>query len=292
MTLWQWLSAPEQHFLRWAVGLSLLFHIALLSWAPLGENQTARNTETLEMVIVTAETDVTPTDPKRLAQKNLEGGGLAQEGVASNPSAQVGQSEQAIAIEAMTQQRAALESQQNELLEQLLKEWVVPVFVPKANQQDEAPTVGVDPLDQAALERNAEIAALVDRIERYNATPKRYYDAPSTQAHPYVEYIDQWRKKIEETGRQFYPGEGNNRPAGSLQATVTIDSKGQIVDISLDQPSPLTILNQSVRRIVQLAAPFPPFPPHMHQKIDQIVITRTWQFNAGQLTTTFEPDKP
>jgi protein TonB len=292
MKMWQWWCAPEQHFLRWAVGLSLLFHIALLSWAPLGENPSKPKLETLEMVIVTAQTEAAPNDPKRLAQKNLEGGGLAQEGVASNPSPQVGQSEQAVAIDAMTQQRAALESQQNELLEQLLKEWVVPVFVPQALQADDAPAAGVDPIDQAALERNAEIAALVDRIERYNAMPKRFYDAPSTQAHPYVEYIDQWRKKIEETGRRFYPGEGNNRPTGSLQATVIIDSSGQIIDIFLDQPSPLSILNQSVRRIVQLAAPFPPFPPQMRQKIDQIVITRTWQFKAGELITTTEPDNP
>jgi protein TonB len=292
MKMWQWWCAPEQHFLRWAVGLSLLFHIALLSWAPLGENPSKPKLETLEMVIVTAQTEASPIDPKRLAQKNLEGGGLAQEGVANNPSPQVGQSEQAVAIEAMTQQRAALESQQNELLEQLLKEWVVPVFVPQALKADDAPAAGVDPIDQAALERNAEIAALVDRIERYNAMPKRFYDAPSTQAHPYVEYIDQWRKKIEETGRRFYPGEGNNRPTGSLQATVIIDSGGQIIDISLDQPSPLAILNQSVRRIVQLAAPFPPFPPHMRQKIDQIVITRTWQFKAGELITTTEPNTP
>jgi len=292
MKMWGWWCAPEQHFLRWAVGVSLLFHIALLSWAPLSTKQTKPEPEALEMVIVTAQTETVPTDPKRLAQNNLEGGGLAQEGVASNPSPQVGKSEQAIAIEAMTQQRAALESHQNELLEQLPKELVVPVFVPQANQKDDAPAVGVDPIDQAALERNAEIAALIDRIERYNAMPKRYYDAPSAQAHPYVEYVDQWRKKIEETGRQFYPGEGNNRPTGSLQATVTIDSNGQIVDISLDQPSPLTILNQSVRRIVQLAAPFPPFPPKMHQKIDQIVITRTWQFKAGQFTTSTEPDNP
>jgi len=292
MKMWQWWCAPEQHFLRWAVGLSLLFHIALLSWAPLGENPSKPKLETLEMVIVTAQTEAAPNDPKRLAQKNLEGGGLAQEGVASNPSPQVGQSEQAVAIDDMTQQRAALESQQNELLEQLLKEWVVPVFVPQALQADDAPAAGVDPIDQAALERNAEIAALVDRIERYNAMPKRFYDAPSTQAHPYVEYIDQWRKKIEETGRRFYPGEGNNRPTGSLQATVIIDSSGQIIDIFLDQPSPLSILNQSVRRIVQLAAPFPPFPPQMRQKIDQIVITRTWQFKAGELITTTEPDNP
>jgi protein TonB len=292
MKMWRWWCSPEQHFLRWAVGLSLLFHIALLSWAPLADTQPAPKPETLEMVIVTVQTEAAPIDPKRLAQNNLEGGGLAQDGVASNPTPQVGQSDEAIAIEAMTQQRAALESQQNELLEQLLKEWVVPASIPLANQPDDTPTVGVDPIDQASLERNAEIAALVDRIERYNAMPKRFYDAPSAQAHPYVEYIDQWRQKIEETGRRFYPGEGNNRPTGSLQATITIDSNGQIVDIALDRPSPLAILNQAVRRIVQLAGPFPPFPPNMRQNIDQLVITRTWQFKAGQLNTTTTPNAP
>lgn len=292
MSLWLWWRAPEQHFLRWAVGLSLAFHVALISWVPREPIPVTPQAETLEMIIVSTQTEASPLDPKRLAQANLEGGGVAQDGVASNPSPQVGKSEQAIAIDAMTQQRAALESEQNALLEQLLKEWVVPVFLPQTNNQDNEPTPGNDSIDQAAMERNAEIAALVDRIERYNALPKRYYDAPSALAHPYVTYIDQWRQKIEETGRRFYPGDDNNRPAGSLQATVTIDSNGQVVDIALDRPSPLAILNQSVKRIVQLAAPFPPFPPNMRQKVDQIVVTRTWQFKAGQLTTTTEPTKP
>lgn len=286
MNIWQWWRAPEQHFLRWAVGLSLLLHLALLSWAPLGQSQTPSPPETLDMVIVTTQTETAPVDPQRLAQNNLDGGGLAQEGVASNPIPKLGESDQVVAIEAMTKQRAALESKQNALLEQLLNEWAVPISVPQANEQDEDTTTGVDPVDQTALERHAEIAALIDRIERYNALPKRFYDAPSTKAHPYVEYVTQWQNKIEDIGKRFYPGEGENRPTGSLQATITLDATGQIVDISLDRPSSLAILNQSVRRIVQLAAPFPPFPPNMREKIDQIVITRTWQFKAGKLTTS------
>jgi protein TonB len=101
--------------------------------------------------------------------------------------------------------------------------------------------------------------------------------------------VSEWQNKIEEVGKRFYPGEGDNRPTGSLQATITLDADGQIIDIALDRPSNLAILNQSVRRIVQLSAPFPPFPPHMLGKVDQIVITRTWQFKAGKLTTSGAP---
>lgn len=289
MTMWRWWKNPEQYFFRWALSISLLCHLGLLAWMPTQHTPSRQPDTTLEMIIVNTQTQESPSDPNKLAQVNLQGGGLAQEGMASRPVAQPGQSEQEIALEALTRQRAALESEQNALLEQLLQDWVVPVYIPQAQLVDDEPSTGVDQTDQAAMQRNAEIAAQVDRIERYNALPKRFYDAPNAQAHPYVEYIEQWRQKIEQTGKRFYPGDQNNRPTGTLQATVTIDSTGQVVDIDLDRPSSLPVLNQAVRRIVQLAAPFAPFPTAMRQQIDQIVITRTWEFKAGQITTSPTP---
>ena len=70
-----------------------------------------------------------------------------------------------------------------------------------------------------------------------------------------------------------------------MQATVTIRSNGTISDITIDRPSDQTVLNQAVLRIAQLSSPFAPFPPDMAREIDQLVLTRTWQFLNGVLQT-------
>jgi len=41
------------------------------------------------------------------------------------------------------------------------------------------------------------------------------------------------------------------------------------------------LLDDAASRIVELAAPFQPFPPEIRKETDLLHITRTWQFNAG-----------
>jgi hypothetical protein len=60
---------------------------------------------------------------------------------------------------------------------------------------------------------------------------------------------------------------------------------GSIADITINRPSNQPLLNQAVRRIAQLSAPFAPFPADMARHIDQLVLTRTWQFVNGALET-------
>ena len=127
---------------------------------------------------------------------------------------------------------------------------------------------------------------LSEQVKGYNARPRKHFDAPSTRAHKFATYVDQWRSSIEKTGTQFYPGNANQRVYGSLQASITINANGQVIDITIDKPSNQAVLNQSVKRIVSLAGPFAAFTPEMRKDIDQIVITRTWHFlNTGSLKT-------
>jgi protein TonB len=67
--------------------------------------------------------------------------------------------------------------------------------------------------------------------------------------------------------------------------TVYIRSDGSVADVEIDDPSPHAVLNQAARRIVQLAAPFPPFPPDVARDTDVLAITRTWNFVNDTLET-------
>jgi protein TonB len=40
-------------------------------------------------------------------------------------------------------------------------------------------------------------------------------------------------------------------------------------------------------RIVQLSAPFQPFPPAMRAQVDVLEIIRTWQFQRGNTFSSF-----
>ena len=280
-----WLSAPEQDCLRWGIALSLLVHALVLGWPASAPHIEPRTLPNLEVVIVNAFDDREPLAPQVIAQNNLEGGGDQSARIASSPVPRMGEIAQDISIEAMTQQRQTLEAQQAQLLQQIMSVWQMPEQSLENPLSDSQEVHGPDPTDQQAIEMNSRIAAILQDIERYNARPRKHFDAPSAIANRYAPYIDAWKEAVERTGSQHYPGDDRERPTGDLQATVTIDSSGRIVDVSINRPARDPRLNQAVRRILELAGPFAPFPAAFSADIDQLVITRTWEFTPGQLTT-------
>eukprot|EP00887_Chlorella_sp_A99_P003824 scaffold32.g3824.t1 len=149
----------------------------------------------------------------------------------------------------------------------------------------EANTPGDNDKNQESVIRNAQIAALAERIHAYNARPRKQFVGPAAQASRYAVYLDAWRNRIETIGTRYYPDEARGRIYGSLRLTVSVRADGAVTDIEIDQPSSHAVLNQAARRIVRLAAPFPPFPPDIARDTDVLVITRTWNFTNDKLNT-------
>ena len=282
----RWFAAPQQNALRWGVALSLLVHALLLVWQPHIAMPVLAKPSALDVVLVNTFSEEPPLAPTVIAQDNLEGGGVATEPrIASNPLPRVGVQDKDVSLLALTQQRQQLETEQQQLLKQLLNVWTAPTNQLQSDATAPSPLAGADEVDQQALEQNARIAAILDQIERYNQRPRRYYDAPSAVANPFANYVDAWRLRIEQTGSQHYPAGDGQRPSGDLQASVTIDANGAVIEVIIDRPATDPRLNQAVRRIIELAQPFAPFPATLSTDIDQLVITRTWRFTPGELTT-------
>jgi len=235
--------------------------------------------------MVNAATESEPVQAQLLAQTSVDGGGQAEKGYLTTLVPLAGESVEPIMLEALTQQRQQLELQQQQLLTQLTSRELAPQGRPATKPTESSELAGEDEVDQDSVILNGQIAVLKQRIERDNARPRKHFNAVSTRKTAYAPYIDQWRQRIEQVGTEHYPSGVEGKSYGSVQATLTIRADGTIADLTINRPSDKPLLNQAVRRIAQLSAPFAPFPADMARQIDQLVLTRTWHFVNGALET-------
>ena len=68
---------------------------------------------------------------------------------------------------------------------------------------------------------------------------------------------------------------------GEVLLTVALRKDGTIKSIDVMQSSHHSMLDDAATRIVKLAAPFPPIPTE--EGVDELYITRTWQFLPGDV---------
>lgn len=281
----RWLAAPAQHYLRIGIAISLLVHAGALAWrfgAPALSRPPAAS---LEIVLLNARSETPPDTPRAQAQNQMSGGGNAERGLSTTPLPQTGASAETIVLEAMRRRQVQLEAEQARLMTQLRAADKTGAERLAVNPWPEGNEPGQDAEDQASVIQNAQIAALAAKVQQYSAEPRKQFVAPSAAASRYAAYLDAWRTRIETVGTQHYPDEARGRIYGSLRITVSVRADGSIANVEIDQPSPHAVLNQAARRIVQLAAPFPPFPPDIARDTDVLVITRTWHFVNDTLET-------
>ena len=92
---------------------------------------------------------------------------------------------------------------------------------------------------------------------------------------------------MERIGKMNFPDQAKRQKlSGSLIMAVTINKDGSIKSINIRQSSGHKILDDGAVRIVRLAAPFARFPEDIRKEADELVITRTWVFEAGNRFST------
>ena len=114
-----------------------------------------------------------------------------------------------------------------------------------------------------------------------------YLDALSARSAVEASYLEAWVRKVERVGNLNYPDEAHRRRlTGSLVLSVLLDREGRVLEMELAAGSGERVLDDAARRIVELAAPFAPFPPELRREHDRIMITRTWVFKGDQALHT------
>ena len=126
----------------------------------------------------------------------------------------------------------------------------------------------------------ASLSAEVRRkMEARSERPRRKFISASTKEYNYAAYMEAWRAKVERVGNLNYPEQARKqRISGSLVLNVALRQDGTIVEITVRRSSGEKMLDDAAIRIVELSAPFSPFPEHIKAETDELHITRTWQF--------------
>ncbi|BBD80105.1 energy transducer TonB [Aerosticca soli] len=156
------------------------------------------------------------------------------------------------------------------------------VTVPSAQEHRVQESQALPDADERrrAEEMAALAAELRARTEAYAKRPKKKFISANTREYAYAAYMRGWVDRVERIGNLNYPEEARRRGLhGELELTVTLARDGSVKAIDVTRSSGQPILDRAAIQIVRLAAPFAPIPSE--ERIDELHITRTWQFLPG-----------
>ena len=300
------------------ISIAILIHALIIFGISFTkEERPSTRMNSMEIVLINQETKI-PEESNVLAQKNLEGGGEAEEIFESSTSIKpnLSMSNEQI-VEQPNIQKELLqnynvetskaeipeildinkenietittENIENEIID-LVSEKQKPDFVyEKLNETNTEKKIAkktpppIIPTSDELLSNSFEIASSNievrrDMIEKTQRPRKKFISA-STKEYEYAAYMDAWRRKVERVGNLNYPEEAKKlNLSGSLQLDVALNKDGTINQITIRRSSGEKVLDDAAIRIVELAAPYAKFPKNIENQVDILHILRTWQF--------------
>ena len=300
-----------------AILVSIAIHLVILTIHFQPELQKfADHLPSLNVVLVNAKTKSAPDKADLLAQANLDRGGNTDTNhkmktalpapkektaeVKLKPSSQARNSEKSAKLkaeEARDQKRVdELEKQAQELMTQV-KSIKKLESNPTQNAASAEPEQGDQKAKAKSLDRADLVAASleIDRLQaqidkqqdEYQKRPKRKFIGARTKEYRFAMYVESWRQKVERIGNMNYPEAAKSQKLyGQLRMTVSIKADGSLESVVIDQKSNHAVLDEAAKRIVELGAPYTPFPEDIKKDTDILSITRTWTFTPEDALQT------
>ena len=275
---------PDRRNLTVAVAVSLFLHAILLSiHFKLPEALNKATEQALDVVLVNAKTRTRPAKAQAKAQANLDGGGntddnrRAKTPLPVSPTVREGND-----VREARQRIARLEAEQQEMMTRLQSQKTV-AGTTRGEERPEPPNPlpsGVD-LASAAMNLARLEGQIARKTEEYNKRPRKKFIGARVEEYRFAQYVEDWRLKVERVGNLNYPTAARGRHYGSLVLTVVIKNDGSLDHVEVNRPSGQKVLDDAARRIVEMAAPYPPFPDAIRRDTDILEITRTWSFTTS-----------
>ncbi len=243
---------------------------------------------TLDVILVQTQNPSEAEDAKYLAQVSQQGGGNNDEqsrptdlftapSLSKNPGMAMATSQQQLASQKQVEEVA--------LLHQDDSSYSIDTDEDKQNPNDQTLQ---NRQNQNQNSKQARLAhELSTEIQNQAEKTRTKYLNSSTREFVPATYMRQWINRVERIGNLNYPDQARREKlSGTLILDVVINADGELVKADLRQSSGHQILDDAAKRIVQLAAPYSPFPPKLRQQADVIHITRSWEFlNDSSLRT-------
>lgn len=110
------------------------------------------------------------------------------------------------------------------------------------------------------------------RVRRLSGDSRRH-------SHHENSYLMQWRQKVQRIGQLNYPESARREKlSGQLRMLVVLQSDGSLDYSEVLTSSGYPALDEAALRIIDLAAPFQPFPVELRKTTDRLEIIRVWRF--------------
>ncbi len=271
--------------LRYALAVSIAIHVIVLAikFQPFDLQKMLDRGPPLEVALVNAKSPTKPTKADILAQAHLDGGGNTDaDRRAKTPLPVLPKESQSPDLTVATQRVETLEQQTRQLMTRLKSAPSAPA-VPKPT---EAPDPKEMPTSAELMQRTLEAMRLEAQIAKdmdaYQKRPKRRFVGARAEEYRFARYVEDWRLKIERIGNLNYPQAARDlKLYGNLLLTVSIRADGSVEDVVVNRSSGQRVLDAAAVHIVEMSAPFAPFPPDIRRDTDILHITRTWSFTKG-----------
>jgi periplasmic protein TonB len=279
-------ALPPDRVFPTAIVASIMVHsvIIALRFSPFDLSLLDPNGPALEVALVNAKSTSKPTKAEILAQANLDGGGNTDANRrAKSPLPMLPQDNAATDVRVATQKADPAGEQARELMTQARSRTAVAPPVPKTTDAQGSPDLpSANELTQSSMEAVRLEAQIAKQMEAYEKRPKRRFVGARAEEYRFARYVEDWRMKVERIGNLNYPTAARAKKLyGSLLLTVGIRADGTLESIALDRSSGQKLLDLSAQKIVEMAAPYAPFPPDIKRDTDILYITRTWTFAPG-----------
>lgn len=269
-------------------GVTLLFSLIAHGVLALGltfdYEKAAPSLPSLDVILVQSASGQKPEKAEFLAQANNSGGGDSDRPLRPSEmlSSPVSKKDPGIAPQPI---QVGAPKPQPPSERELLTQRKAPLAVRTQTEIPEQPALP-QPTARELMEKRLEMARLAEEVQResqaYAKRPKKKYISANTKEYAYAGYMAAWVARVERIGNLNYPDEARRQQLhGQLVLTVALNRDGTVKSLDLIQPSGHKLLDDSAIRIVRLAAPFPPIP--LEDGVDELYVTRTWQFLPGDI---------
>ncbi len=250
------------------------------------------NEPAMEITLAQYASEIEPEEADFLAQENQTGSGSLEEKAA--PSSPFTSEFNADVIQEVSPITQSLAARQNTSETDISVLTASNADLLLRQELDEESLEANDPEgdDYTQEELSLAIASLQAQLdlqrEAYARKPRKYtISSASTRKSSDALYLDSWRKRIESVGNLNYPQAARREQIyGDLRLMVALRPDGSVNEVLILKSSNSRVLDQAAIDIVNLAAPFEPFPEELIGQYDILEIIRTWRFQEGAAFTT------
>ncbi len=287
-----WSEAAAHDRLSSTLFLAALLHgVILLGVTFTSDGAPPPQSLSFEVVLITNSDEdlATPVDTEMLAQQNMAGAGNTDEPLQLKTALS-----QTLTTGVLGPEQTGIE-QPRQLNRSAIEER--PTIVARSiSSALEVPDYTIDQQHSAELQqqfltgeaRNIEVINKPE-LETLISDPERreLIISPNTREARIAAYLSKWKHQIERVGTLNYPHIARSQGLTRYPTLeVAIEASGELHEVIVRNSSGVRSLDQAAMNIVNISAPFEPFPEFLRAEYDILRFAYEWRFSDGYAART------